>query len=88
MSAAESAHAEQAHPAVVINAPVLPPRVRHETIFGIFEALPAGHTALLINDHDPKPLIYQLEAEYPGTFAIEYVERGPTQFAIHVTRKE
>jgi uncharacterized protein (DUF2249 family) len=74
-------------PAVVIHAPVLPPRVRHETIFAVFEALPAGHTALVVNDHDPKPLIYQLEAEQPGVFAIEYVERGPERFAIHVTRK-
>lgn len=74
-------------PAIVINAPVLPPRVRHQTIFGVFEALPVTHSALLINDHDPKPLIYQLKAEQPDVFSFEYLESGPERFAIKVTRQ-
>jgi uncharacterized protein (DUF2249 family) len=73
--------------AVVINAPVLPPPVRHQLIFDVFDALPASHSALLINDHDPKPLIYQLNAERPGLFAVDYLESGPTRFAIKVTRQ-
>ncbi len=47
-------------PAVIINAPVLPPPVKHQTILSVFDALPQGFAALLINDHDPKPLLYQL----------------------------
>ena len=78
--------AEQFSPAIVINAPVLPPPVRHQTIFDVFEALPVRHSALLINDHDPKPLLYQLKAEQPGVFTVEYVESGPERFSIKVTR--
>ncbi|AEJ41813.1 hypothetical protein TPY_3661 [Sulfobacillus acidophilus TPY] len=52
----------------------------------VFDALPSGHSALLINDHDPKPLLYQLEAEQPGVFSVEYQERGPERFAILLTR--
>jgi len=74
------------NPAVIINAPILPPPVKHQTILAVFDALPTGHSALLINDHDPKPLLYQLEAEQPGVFSVEYQERGPERFAILLTR--
>lgn len=73
-------------PAVIIHAPVLPPPVKHETILRALDALPPGFSALLINDHDPKPLLYQLDAEQPGVFAAEYQERGPERFAILLTR--
>ncbi|PSR26247.1 MAG: hypothetical protein C7B46_20120 [Sulfobacillus benefaciens] len=73
-------------PALIINAPVLVPSVKHQTILAAFDALPSGHAALLINDHDPKPLLYQLEAEYPGIFSVHYEESGPTRHAIRVTK--
>jgi uncharacterized protein (DUF2249 family) len=78
--------AENAVDAVIISAPVIAPRFRHETIFGVLDALPVGYSALLLNDHDPKPLLYQLEAERPGVFRHEYVERGPERFAVRFTR--
>lgn len=72
--------------AIIISAPLIAPRFRHETIFGVLNALPEGYSALLLNDHDPKPLLYQLEAEKPGTFRYEYVEQGPERFAVRFTR--
>ena len=75
-----------AAPAIIIHAPLLPPPVKHETILKSFDALPPGFSALLINDHDPKPLLYQLDAEQPGVFAVEYQERGPERFALLLTR--
>ncbi len=80
--------AEEFVPAVVINAPVLPPPVRHQLIFDVFDALPVSQSALLINDHDPKPLIYQVTAEQPGVFAFDYLESGPDRFTIKVTRQQ
>lgn len=74
------------NPAVVIYAPVLPPPVRHQMIFDVFEAIPVNYSALLVNDHDPKPLIYQLQAERPDVFGFEYVESGPTDYVVRVTR--
>jgi uncharacterized protein (DUF2249 family) len=44
------------------------PRRRHELVFQTFTALAPGDTYVLVNDHDPKPLRYQLEAEYAGEF--------------------
>ena len=40
------------------------PFQRHELIFQKWEALPSGNTLRITNDHDPKPLRYQFEAEY------------------------
>jgi uncharacterized protein (DUF2249 family) len=63
----------------------MPPRVRHETIFERLDALAKGETLRLVNDHDPAPLRYQLDATRPGEFGWEYVENGPEEWAIDVT---
>lgn len=73
-------------PVLIINAPLLPPPVKHQTILATLEVVPQGYSALLINDHDPKPLLYQLEAEQPGIFAVTYQESEPARFAILLTR--
>ncbi|MGH8826360.1 MAG: DUF2249 domain-containing protein [Jiangellaceae bacterium] len=39
------------------------PRGRHELIFDTFGTLAAETAFILVNDHDPKPLYYQLAAE-------------------------
>ncbi|OJU85173.1 MAG: hemerythrin, partial [Solirubrobacterales bacterium 70-9] len=45
-----------------------PPSRRHQLIFDTYEALAAGAGFILVNDHDPKPLRYQFEAEHPDQF--------------------
>ena len=44
----------------------IPPRERHPKIFNAFDSLKAGEKMVLINDHDLKPLKYQLDAERAG----------------------
>ena len=56
----------------------IPPRQRHPLIFETFDALAPGEAFELVNDHDPKPLYYQLNAERPGLLAWEYLEQGPS----------
>jgi len=51
------------------------PRQRHSLIFNTFHKLEPGQGFVLINDHDPKPLYYQFEAEHRGTFGWDYLER-------------
>ncbi|MCW2312266.1 uncharacterized protein (DUF2249 family) [Rhodoferax antarcticus] len=36
----------------------------HAAIFGAFDSLTAGETTQFVNDHDPIPLLHQLEARY------------------------
>ena len=39
-----------------------------------------------MNDHDPAPLRYQLEATRPDQFRWEYVEKGPEEWAVDITK--
>ncbi|MFP3901302.1 MAG: DUF2249 domain-containing protein [Acidimicrobiia bacterium] len=63
------------------------PRVRHENIFDRLDQLPTGETLRLVNDHDPAPLRYQLDATRPGQFRWDYVERGPEEWAVDITSR-
>jgi uncharacterized protein (DUF2249 family) len=40
---------------------------------------------LLINDHDPRPLRYQLMAERPEKFEWEYEAEGPEVWRVRIT---
>src|SRR5699024_5247583 len=44
------------------------PARRHELIFQTYHGLDNGTAFVLVNDHDPKPLYYQFEAEHTGQF--------------------
>jgi len=65
----------------------IPPREKHPRIFSTFDQLPEGDSFILVNDHDPKPLYYQFQAERPGRFGWEYLEGGPTVWKVEI-RKE
>jgi uncharacterized protein (DUF2249 family) len=41
----------------------VPPVERHPKIHDAFEDLDAGEELVIVNDHDPKPLFYEFEAE-------------------------
>lgn len=62
------------------------PRERHPLIFAHLDALQVGETLRLVNDHDPKPLRYQLMAERPDMFAWEPEEQGPEQWVIRIRK--
>ncbi|HEX6796859.1 MAG TPA: DUF2249 domain-containing protein [Ktedonobacterales bacterium] len=62
----------------------LPPAQRHQVIFARFEALPVGGDFELVNDHDPKPLYYQLTAEYAGQLRWQYLEEGPQVWRVRL----
>lgn len=60
------------------------PRERHPLIFSTFEALGPGEAFTLVNDHDPKPLFYQFNAERQGAFTWEYLEQGPQIWQVRI----
>lgn len=64
----------------------IPPRDRHPLIFGSFAGLAPGEALLLVNDHDPKPLYYQFQAEHGGEFEWEYLESGPEVGRVRIGR--
>ena len=64
------------------------PARRHQLIFETYGALAKGDAFELVNDHDPKPLYYQLAAEHPGQFTWEPLEQGPETWRISIGRPE
>jgi uncharacterized protein (DUF2249 family) len=39
---------------------------RHDRIHEEFEAMDPGETLTIVNDHEPKPLFYEMAAEVPS----------------------
>lgn len=61
-----------------------PPARRHQLIFETYHALGASEGFVLINDHDPKPLMYQFEAEHNGQYTWDYQEEGPEVWRVRI----
>ena len=64
----------------------IPPRERHPLVFSTFVKLAGGQIMELINDHDPKALYHQFQAEMPGMFAWDYLEKGPETWRVVITK--
>ena len=70
-----------------LDARTIPHAIRHATIFGALEGLRPGSGLLLVADHNPLPLLAQLEQRAPGAFAVDYRESGPELWRLELARK-
>lgn len=61
-------------------------RFRHAAIFGALDALNSGEIMRFVNDHDPLPLLNQLEQRYGASVKIQYQQREPGQIVIDFIR--
>jgi uncharacterized protein (DUF2249 family) len=57
-------------------------RFRHAAIFGALDSLKPGETMRFVNDHDPLPLLQQLNARYGEGVEIAYRQRDPGAIVI------
>lgn len=64
------------------------PRFKHPKIFETFDTLAEGGEFVIYNDHDPKPLYYQLLAERGDIFTWEYLDQGPEAWRIKIAKKK
>lgn len=64
----------------------VPHAIRHATVIGAFDAIPAGASLLLIAPHDPVPLLRQLSARTAGAMTVSYEQRGPDAWRLRLTR--
>lgn len=62
------------------------PRLKHPTIFEHFDALNPGENFTIHNDHDPKPLYYQLLGERGNIFSWEYLQEGPQIWLVKIAK--
>jgi uncharacterized protein (DUF2249 family) len=76
-----------AEPKSTVDVRSIAPRERHPLIFRTFESLKPGETMHLVNDHDPKPLYYQFQAELGPAFDWDYLEQGPEVWRVSIGRK-
>jgi uncharacterized protein (DUF2249 family) len=51
-------------------------RFRHAAIFGALDSLKPGERMRFVNDHNPIPLLQQMQARYGERVAINYLEQG------------
>ncbi|WP_226481582.1 DUF2249 domain-containing protein [Natrinema amylolyticum] len=65
-----------------------PPAERHERIFESYAALEPGEGFVLVNDHDPKPLYHQFEAEAGPEFRWEYRLKEPGEFRVLIGKTD
>lgn len=72
----------------ILNVTLLEPRQKHPTIFVRFDELAEGESLTIHNDHDPKPLYYQLLGERGNIFTWEYLEQGPELFRIKISKRK
>ena len=57
-------------------------RFRHAAIFGALNALLPGETMRFCNDHNPLPLLSQIEQYFGDRVIISYVSKEPGEIVI------
>lgn len=77
--------AEPAEPELDVRG--VPHALRHATVFGALDAVPAGRTMVLVAPHDPLPLLAQIEQRTPDVFAVEYLQRGPQDWRLRLSHR-
>lgn len=71
----------------VLNVMLIEPRLKHPTIFKKFDDLKGGESFVLLNDHDPRPVYFQMQEIFGDIFTWEYIVEGPYEFRILITKK-
>ncbi|GBD15488.1 hypothetical protein HRbin26_00378 [bacterium HR26] len=73
--------------AEVLDVREVPPARRHDLIFEMYARLQPGQSFILVNDHAPRPLYYQFQAEHAGELTWEYLEEGPVVWRVRIGRR-
>lgn len=72
----------------IIEVQKMAPQQRHAFIFLSFDNLQAGESLLIVNDHDPLPLLRQFRESRAEQFVDEYLQSGPTEWQVRLTKKK
>lgn len=70
-----------------LHASSLPKVIRHGAIIGGLTSMKPGQKVVLVTDHDPLPLLTQLNRVAPDALDLTYLERGPETFRLEFTRR-
>ncbi len=84
----EALYFDKTYSTKVLDVTLIEPRLKHSTIFGLYEDLNERESLVIKNDHDPRPLHYQFLAEKgEKAFSWEYIENGPETWIVRITKK-
>lgn len=72
---------------MVLDTRQIPHAIRHATIFDALGAVAPGFSLDLVANHNPLPLLAQLDEKHPGDFAVSYLEDGPEVWRLRFTRQ-
>lgn len=62
-------------------------RFRHAAIFGALDALVPGERMRFVNDHNPIPLLQQMQARYGEAVEVQYLDQGGDGVIIDFIRR-
>jgi regulator of cell morphogenesis and NO signaling len=71
----------------LIDVTKIEPRYRHNILLGTFENLAAGESFRISNDHNPKPLYYEMREQWGEAVLWEYLENGPETWEVRIGKK-
>ena len=71
----------------MLDVTLLEPQLKHATIFNWFDKLTEGQSFIIHNDHDPKPLYYQLLGERGNVFTWHYLQQGDVWWKVKIGKK-
>ena len=72
----------------VLDVTKIEPRLKHPTIFEHFDRLAASEALVIHNDHDPKPLYYQMLGERGNCFTWKYLLNGPEAWEVEIRKND
>lgn len=69
---------------IVLDVRAIPHAIRHASVFGAFDAIPAGGSLVLVAPHNPLPLLNQLAER--ASIGVEYLVEGPDEWRLRINR--
>lgn len=65
----------------------IPHAIRHATVFGALGAIAPGFALDLVAPHNPLPLLAQIDERENGTIDVTYLQEGPEDWTVRLTRR-
>jgi len=73
---------------IFIDVTSLQAQERHPAIFAAFDQIPDGGKVTIHNDHDPRPVYYQLLGLKGNCFSWTYTRNGPDTWEVEIIKSE
>ncbi len=72
---------------LLVDVTTIEPAHRHAAIFRLFDNLEDGASLTIRNDHDPKPLYFELRSGRGASFSWTYLLEGPATWEVEIKKE-